>query len=340
MISEILVKPEWDQILAEIENYDCYHTYEYHAVSRQPDERPVLLVYRSRDSLIALPLLIRPVEGTPYFDATSVYGYSGPIFKSFNDSLDYTHFHNALEGYFVEKKVITVFSRLNPFIENQTSVIQGIGEIEALGDVVNIDLTKDIDLQRQLFSKTTKRYLNKVRKLCYTRKSTAEEDIITFIDLYYENMNRVHAKESYYFDKDYFFKMINSKDFTTEVIFAILKETDEIISGAMIMRTNNIIQYHISGTKNDYLHLTPIRLLLDETRISGTEDNYRYFNLGGGLGGESDSLLYFKASFSKDFKTFNIWKYIVDSEVYEKLISENEKLTDEVHFFPLYRYEG
>ncbi|MEP0133035.1 MAG: GNAT family N-acetyltransferase [Eudoraea sp.] len=340
MLFEILKKNEWVEILSEIENYDCYHTYDYHAINRKPDEKGVLLVYRSSDILIALPLLIRPIEGTSYFDATSVYGYSGPIFKSFSTAMDLSDFQQSLYNYFKDQKIISVFSRLNPFIENQISILKNIGNVEALSDVVNIDLTKDIDIQRQLFSKTTKRYLNKVRKLCYTKKSTSQEDILTFVDLYYENMNRVQAKDSYYFEKDYFFNMIDSKDFTTEVIFAIMNETDEIISAAMIMRTNDIIQYHISGTKNDYLHLTPIRLLLDETRISGTKENYKYFNLGGGLGSESDSLLYFKSSFSKDFKKFNVWKYIVDHDIYDSLTLKNNQQKIDNNFFPLYRYKG
>jgi len=66
----------------------------------------------------------------------------------------------------------------------------------------------------------------------------------------------------------------------------------------MMVKTNNIIQYHISGTKNDHLNLSPIRLLIDEMRLRGTAENYRYFNLGGGLGNNEDELFRFKSSFS------------------------------------------
>ena len=334
MISEINEKKEWNEILSQLDYYDCYHTYEYHDISKNENEQSTLLVYKSDDFLIAIPLIIRPIEDTDYFDATSVYGYSGPVLKLFGNGEDYTGFQSELNQYFKKKNIISVFSRLNPFIDNQDSILNSLGNIEELGKVVNIDLTEDLELQRQVFSKTTKRYLNKANKLCNVKRSKEEKDITTFVDLYYENMDRVNAKDSYYFEKDYFFKMINASDFETEVVFAVLKDTDEIISAAMMMKTKDIIQYHISGTKNDYLKITPIRLLLDETRIEGTKEGFKYFNLGGGLGSEEDSLFNFKASFSKDFKQFKVWKYVANQEVYDELSKDSNKDTN---FFPLYR---
>ena len=130
---------------------------------------------------------------------------------------------------------------------------------------------------------------------------------------------------------------MNSNDFDAEILFAVIEETNEIISGAIMVKTNNIIQYHISGTRNEYLHLTPIRILIDEMRIKGTEQGYTFFNLGGGLGSEEDSLFNFKASFSKDFKNFKIWKYIVNSKVYDTLVSQYTDLNSNQDFFPLYR---
>ncbi|MEM8937780.1 MAG: GNAT family N-acetyltransferase [Bacteroidota bacterium] len=338
MISEITEKEQWDKILLEIGKYDCYHTFEYHNICSEVGNTPILLEYRSKNLLIALPLILRPIEGTDYFDFTSVYGYPGPIHNGKLTEEARLTFQESLTSYFFDKKVVSVFSRLNPFIGEQESTLENLGTIEYLGDVVNIDLTKDIELQRQLFSKTTKRYLNKTRRLCYTKKSNDLDDIQVFMDLYYENMDRVNAKKLYYFDKDYFVKLANSQTFKTEIIYAVLQETDEIISAAMMFKTNDIVQYHISGTKNDYLHMTPIRLLLDETRIDGSNEGFTFFNLGGGLGSEEDSLFQFKASFSKDFKAFKVWKHIVDETVYETLVKEKEIQDTGTNFFPKYRH--
>ena len=150
-------------------------------------------------------------------------------------------------------------------------------------------------------------------------------------------MDRVNAKKMYYFDKEYFFNFLNSNSFEVELLFVKLKSNEEIISAAMMIKTKNIIQYHISGTKTEYLNLSPIRLLIDDMRIKATNNNYTYFNLGGGLGNSEDSLFYFKSSFSKDFKPFKIWKFIVNNDAYNKLVKG--KHNPNLDFFPLYRYE-
>ena len=338
----ITERKEWNEILKFFETFDCYHTYDFNYFSKQENEEPVLLYYQKEQIHIALPLLIREIPNSEYKDVTSVWGYGGPLCANLGSDFDQNLFVEELNAFFKENKIISAFARLNPFIDNQEIVLDNMGIIEEIGEVVNIDLTKDIDTQRTHYSKTTKRYINKYGKLCTVKTSKEEQDILQFIDLYYENMDRVNAKEHYYFNKEYFYNLIQSEEFETDVLFATYDETNEIISAAMMIKTNNIIQYHMSGTRNEYLKFTPIRLLIDQMRIKGTGEGYKYFNLGGGLGGRDNPLLQFKASFSKDFKKFKVWKYIVDQTIYNMLCKEKELLNkeEEIDFFPLYRYQG
>ncbi|OEK08691.1 GNAT family N-acetyltransferase [Flavivirga aquatica] len=329
-------KEDWVEALDSVKNYDFYHTYDYHNLSKEKDEKAVLLKYIEEDKIICLPIIIRKIEGTEYCDITSVYGYSGPIQKNIDPSFDNTNLLKELNAFFEEHKIVSVFSRLNPFINNQENILNNLGEVVTIGNVVNVDVTKDLDAQRTDFSKTTKRYLNKANKHLEIKISRDKKDIVEFINLYYENMDRVNAEEKYYFTEEYFHKLINSTDYETDVLFAINKETNKIISAAMMIKTNNIIQYHLSGTKSSFLNLSPIRLLIDEMRIRGTKENYTYFNLGGGLGNNNDELFRFKSSFSKDFKSFKIWRHIVNQSVYDKLVKEKTK-NQESTFFPLYR---
>ncbi len=332
-------KNEWQNLLDQVGYYDFYHTYDYHQLSKEGDEKPILIKYEEHGNIIGLPLLLRKIFDTNYYDVTSVYGYAGPVHNGINALFDNADFSNQLIAFFVENKVVSVFSRLNPFIQYQDSILEGLGDLVGLSKVVNIDLTNEIEVQRSFFSKTTKRYINKSRKLCTVRSGRSKEDISSFMQLYYENMDRVHAKKNYYFNEQYFNQFINSADFETDILFAIHNETNEIISAAMMVKTNDIIQYHISGTRNDYLYLTPIRLLIDQMRINGTSEKYKYFNLGGGLGSSEDSLFRFKSSFSKDFKDFKVWKYIVNPKVYRQLTEELSVSDDESGFFPIYRLQ-
>lgn len=342
MIKVIKEKKEWKKTL-ELMNFDFYHTYDYHILSNINDYEPVLLFYENTNIKIAIPLIIRPIKDSIFFDATSVYGYAGPIMNQSGD-FDFDDFRNSFNVFLKKRKIISVFSRLNPFIKGQDEIISGIGDIVELGNLVNIDITQSIDIQKSNFSKTTKRYLNKLQKDCSIVVSKKVDDIFKFIPIYYETMKRVSADKSFFFDEQYFINFIKSKDFQCEIVFAILNETKEIMAGALMVKTQDkIIQYHLSGTRNKFLEKTPLRLIMDHTRIIGTEQGYKYFNLGGGLGNKNDFLLQFKASFSKDYKKFKIWQYIADEKEYEKLclsVKNANSNDNQIDFFPLYRYDG
>ena len=54
-------------------------------------------------------------------------------------------------------------------------------------------------------------------------------------------------------------------------------------------------------------------------RVNATNQGFKYYNLGGGLGGKEDSLFKYKSSFSKDFRDFQIWRYEVNKKAYDEL---------------------
>ncbi|MFB9057599.1 acetyltransferase [Mariniflexile ostreae] len=333
-------KAPWDKLIQGIGSYDFYHTYDYHMLSKKPDETPVLVVYKKVGALIAIPLLLRDIPGTVYKDATSVYGYPGPITKKIEADFNNSNFIKSLKNYFIENNIISVFSRLNPFMAHQHLVLKNFGDVSLQGQVVNIDLDLKLEKQRALYASRLKTHVNKARRLCTIRKAETPAEIQAYIDIYYENMDRVQAKKDYYFSSAYFEDILKSKDFRTEVLLAIDNESGTIIAGSMFIMTHTIVQYHLSGTKEAFLHVMPTKLLIDEMRIIATQEGYKFFNLGGGLGGkDDDSLFDFKASFSKDFKPFYLWKLIVNEAVYNELVSKkNSPIASD--FFPLYRAEN
>lgn len=338
MIKIIKSKKEWDSFLDNVDYYDFYHTYDYHELSIKDGEEFVLITYTINDILIGLPFILRQISGSIYKDITSVYGYAGPVSKNVNENFDNLKFSEALKSCLKDQNIVSVFSRLNPFINFQHNVLKGIGEIKNIGNIVNIDLLKPLDIQRQNYQRRIKTQINKARRLCTVKKVTTKEGLLQFIEIYYKNMDRVQARSSYYFKPDYFFKFIESKSLQTDLLLVTLNSSKTIIAGAMFTKTNNIIQYHISGCEEKYLDIAPIKLLIDEMRIRGTQEGYRYFNLGGGYGAQNDSLLRFKMSFSKQLVGFSVWNYIVNQDVYDELI--NPKETVQLDYFPQYRSQN
>lgn len=337
MLKVITQKKEWNQVINGFDKKDFYHSYDYHQACLKEKEAAILLFYESGKTSIAFPLLIRPINGSGYFDAASVYGYAGPLISGFDSSFNFEDWKMQLLSFFSENKIVSVFSSTNPFIDHQIELLSTFGNIENLGDIVYFDLERHNSHLKQ-YSKTTKRYVKRNKSLFKIREGKSEEDAQLFLQIYYRSMDRLHADPQYYFKLPYFLELLKSESCDAYFVFAT-KDNGKEISGAFIVRTNHIIQYHLSGTLDKYRHLSPVRTIIDHTRKKGVEDHYSFFNLGGGVGSKNDSLYDFKASFSKTRIPFQVWKFIADNEVYHQLCREYPPIQDldKPNYFPKYR---
>lgn len=338
MLKVITQKNEWDQAIDGYDKKDFYHTFDYHKACLKEKEAAILLCYESGDTTIAFPLLLRPINGSSYFDAASVYGYAGPLVSGLHDGFDFEDWKLQMLSFFNENRIVSVFSSTNPFLDHQTELLSTFGDIESMGDVVYFDLARPETHLKQ-YSKTTKRYVRRNKGLFSVREGNTVDDARLFMKIYYRSMDRLHADNQYYFGLPYFLELLQNECCDAHFVFARANDSGEEISAAFIVRTNQVIQYHLSGTLDAYRHLSPIRTIIDHTRKKGIQDQFRFFNLGGGVGSKNDSLFNFKASFSKTRTPFKVWKFIANHEVYHQLCKEYPPIQDldKPNYFPKYR---
>ncbi|WP_111684101.1 peptidoglycan bridge formation glycyltransferase FemA/FemB family protein [Winogradskyella tangerina] len=343
MIEIIKDKNTWKEQVDMVPNSDFYHTYDYHQLSKNDGEDPVLIHYVDGSTSLLIPLLFRNIEDTDYKDATSVYGYAGPLVQNIGESFNFEDFRNEFNAFLHDHKIVSIFSRLHPFIPNQEIILSGLGEVSTLGRVVYIDLKDPLEIQRAKYNRRLKTYINKCRRTCTVIEGDLDQHLDDFIRLYHQNMRRVGAGDNYFFTNEYYRKVLTSSDYKSELSICIHNETQEVIAASMFMKKGNIVQYHLSGLSEDHFELNPIKLILDEMRIKSTNEGYEIFNLGGGLGSNEDSLFRFKSGFSKTFEEFKTWKYIVNEQVYRELslnrLGDDYNL-NEVSFFPAYRFQN
>lgn len=329
----------WDEIISSSLQYDFYHTRSYHKLEvRNKQDKALLFVSRKEDTYIALPLIIRSIEGTPYFDCTSVYGYCGPVSNMRHSDISEENilkFQDDLNLYFKENNIIAAFSRLHPLIASE-SIFSKFGKIRLVNKTIAIDIQSGPEAQRKHYRKSNKSELNQLRKKkgYSVREATTDKDLQTFVDIYNETMKRVNASDYYFFDLDYFKSLLNNPDYNAILFLAVKDET--ITAGAIFTITNSLMQYHLAGTAAPYISDTPMKLVLDEARLKANELNLDFLHLGGGVGGsDEDSLFRFKSGFSKNFFQFSTWQYIANEPIYKQLVEANGVL--ESDFFPLYR---
>jgi len=339
MITEVSDAQKWAQVLDSVDHYDFYHTYDYHHISKSEGERPLLLHYIERNIEIAIPLLLRQIPGTFLYDATSVYGYAGPIAKNLTFCFDNKEFKKEFKDYLVSKNIVSVFSRLNPFVPNQENILRGIGHTNIAGQIVYVDMTKDAAGQRRGYNRRLKTQLNGIKRNTFVRKAEDVEDLLEFISIYNESMNRVGATDDYYFPRSYFERLISSPSIDTTILLAVCNESGRTMAGSLFTVCDNIAQYHLGGTRNDFMTRMPSKLLIDNMRERYENGGLRYLNLGGGLGCTNDRLFSFKQSFSKSTQLFSLWRYIVDPKLYYELVGDIRTVeTSESDYFPQYRF--
>ena len=326
----------WDKLVKGSCIYDFHHTSHYHKIDNANPSK--LLVFSNEESFIALPVVMRSIPETGLFDLTSVYGYAGPVGRIKEQDKEElgAFFKSQFEAYCKENNVVSAFARLHPLI-NQKFLLEGLGEIIDLNKTVSVDLTISADEQRRAYRKSLKSELNQLRRKDFLVEETkGKNEIDRFISIYYETMDRVKATPDYYFTKQYFYDFLSTEAFHSKLLVAKFEE--EVVAGAIFTYTDKIMQYHLAGTTEAFIRDTPMKLILDEARLLGNQLGLHYLHLGGGVGGsDEDSLFRFKSGFSKSFKQFSVWKYIVDENQYNQLVEAKPTIDKSSNFFPLYR---
>lgn len=345
---------EWMAVLARAAAYDFYHLPGYHQLAEKQEEGTArLFVWSEEGAMVALPLLLRPLEGVTgingsaagQMDATSVYGYAGPVASA--DARPDTigaSFRSALRQTLEEWGVVSVFSRLHPLIPQQVDWLAGLGECKAVAKTVSLDLTSPSEEQRGYYRRNHKEGINRLRRQGVTIEYDADAvHLPEFIAIYYETMQRVGAATAYYFPPSYFASLRACLGPCFHLFFCRIG--GEIACGGLFVECHGILQFHLGATRDAFLRLAPMKLLFDDVREWATQRGLHVFHLGGGAtASPEDSLLHFKSGFSNRTHDFCVWRYTPAPEAYDRLCrakaswNEDNRLRPTTpDYFPVYR---
>lgn len=343
--------PKWDMILQNV-LHDIYHTSAYHRVSGiGSNGKNFLFACGSRGHTFCWPYTLRTLEDIPgcedtgYRDVTSIYGYSGPTVST-NASSDFIgDALKSLEEYWISQKVISAFTRFNPLISNHSvigkcqdnSLING-GGLKHVGSTISIDLSLNSNDQVKQYQKVLRQDIRKLRERGLTvihddSWKTADD----FIEFYCSTMTRRDASSEYFVDRawlDLFRDALQDRCHLFYVDFE-----GQTIASLLAIESNGLIHAHLTGINNNFLHLSPLKILLDGIRDWSTEQGHQSFHLGGGIGGKEDSLYAFKRKFSPKSSSFIIGRWIINADAYSdahrRVHGFNNNFTD--GYFPSYR---
>lgn len=328
MILTLKDNKKWNDFLFKIDskNKDIYYTPEYYSLYKSlGDGTPFCFVYEKNGDIAMYPFLLNSVNSLgfdlndEYFDIQGAYGYNGVISSCQNRDF-INGFYEKFNNYCEDKNIIAEFTRFHPIIANQNFSKDHL-MCSFNRNTVSVDLSRSyFDITNQ-FNSSCKRAIKKAIKnnltvKVYHNKYPYKE---TFIDMYYETMNRLNSKEYLFFNKNYFnnlFDLLNPVHF---VVFS----NDVPIASSICLTSENYSHYHLGASYSQYLSLRPNNILFSEMIKKANENEYDFLHLGGGNSKEiNDSLLRYKKNFSKNTSDFYIGKKIHNDTIYNKVLNQ------------------
>ncbi|MBR8834766.1 MAG: GNAT family N-acetyltransferase [Stigonema ocellatum SAG 48.90 = DSM 106950] len=345
--------PLWSETLRNL-RHDFYHLPEYAALEakRMKSVAQAILV-QDGEKVLFLPYLLRrcddvfheDLKASEIFDVLSPYGYAGFLLNQAGvENLEFIDLAMAqLTQTFKDRRICSAFLRLHPILNPRFDEVYRSQSCEIHSETIAIDLKLT---EAEIWQQTRPEYRNKINKNkragFAARIAPLNQHLHDFIDVYTETMDRVGASQSYYFSHEYFLHFVEA---LKESLHLCIVELDhQIVCAGLFTECCGIVQYHLGGTRNEFLKNSPNTLMFDHVRYWAKERGNEIFHLGGGVGGAKDSLHHFKAGFSQKRYNFPLIRLITDQEKYTYLVELRAKqLNTQVDkllgtkFFPVYR---
>ena len=297
--------------------------------------------YVSKDGCITHMFMKRPIDvsidGVEYFDLATPYGYGGPIIREVlgDQSQLVAGFKEAFQKYCIDNNIVSEFVRFSPN-ENNADEFEDFYEVIPLRHTIATYFREGENAVDTEFHKSARKVIRRALKQGVEYNIIEHPDNLdTFMDIYYDTMDRNDAQDNYYFSREYFQGLIdNFKDNLMSV--EVMYEGKCIACGLYFLYEDKM-HAHLSGTRHEYLNLSPAYILKYATALYGQEHGYSFIHYGGGTSNDPENPLYkFKSKFTKsDPLWFKIGKKIYNQEIYDMLVEKTG--TEQLSFFPQYR---
>jgi hypothetical protein len=281
-----------------------------------------------------LPLIRRAIPDSDGFDLVSPYGYPSPI-AQFEDIAQMRDAFSAVVQTLREQGFVSMFVRLHPILELPDDAFTGLGTVVEHGQTVSIDLCQNEAEQWHGIRSRYRSALNRSERLGHRAfMDDTGEHLDRFVALYLDTMRRQNAADEYFFSPGYLSGLW--QQLRGNVHLGVVEVDGIIVCAGLFGESGDIVQYHLSGTDEEALKLSPLKILINHARKWATERGASVLHLGGGLGAAQDSLMQFKAGFSDRRHLFKTWRVVLDEQRYAELSGKDPEPTG---FFPAYRRE-
>jgi hypothetical protein len=344
--------PRWPDTLRRL-GHDFYHLPEYVRLDGEWNRaRPMAFLAGSGAEELFIPYLLRRCEspgpestaGEEVYDVVSPYGYPGLLLSEAarrsprfaRDAM------RRLSETLREMGACSAFFRMHPLLSDGLSDLFPAGFFTPAGETVAMDLSLDEGGLWKGIREGHQWTIKKCKRLGFVARMVPLRPYVECVmEIYRETMDRVQAKESYYFGREYFARLA---EMPGHVHCGVVESEGRPAAACVFFECGGIVQAHLGGTRSEFLSRSPFHLLLYSAAEWARSRGNRYLHIGGGVGGSNDRLLQFKRGFSPLRFPFATLRLVTDEGKYHELTTRRTRAAavagEEVScgdFFPAYR---
>lgn len=334
---------------------DIYFSKEYCDLCALAEEGEVTeFKFDNENGEVTYLFLKRPIyvdgELSGYYDIVSPYGYGGPVIRELKEETDSGKsalvggYIKAFGKYCVDNNIVSEFVRFHPIIENALDFKDAL-DVSYNRHTVGTNVAGFDDPVAAECTKSCRKRIRQALNKGITYKVTYQpESLDCFKEIYYATMDRNEASDYYYFDDNYFDTCLHTMKDKLLTVEAIYNDPEHPEKGSQIIAMNlcfidgDYAHIHLSGTRDEFLHLSPAYILRYALIEWCKENGVKVIHHGGGRSSsEEDSLYQFKKQFGQNtLFDFYIGRKILLPEKYEELCHKMNKPV-ESDYFPAYR---
>jgi serine/alanine adding enzyme len=321
----------WDELLARLDLADAYLLSDYLASAcvLEPG-RPARFHLAGDGGDVVFAVLVRELPSGGGHDLITPYGYGGPVATGAEPPVG--RFWELYQAWCEANDVVTSFIRFHPLFANQRLASPEC-RLELLASTVGwrLDLP---DLFAGMHGTHRTACRKAVRAGVTVTATEAPAELSGFVSLYEETMRRVQAREFYLFPQPYWDALAALGE---RIVLFRAERDGEVLAAALCLATRPWLHYHLGATAERGRALGASNLLLYEAARWAQDRGYERFHLGGGAGGQEDSLHSFKHRFDPDGPLLEcaVGKIVHEPVAYRALTGRDADDLD--GFFPAYR---
>ncbi len=329
----------WTELVEKTQYRDIFYLPEYiRILAGHMDATGHLYFYGNENKYIIYPFMVRKIDRR-YRDIVSPWYYGGPLFYGDIGRDEVEQFLSEFGDFCRDEKIVSEFSRFNPYLENFRNMENQI-DLYEIGRVVWVDLTQDLDsIFMNSFSSACRRSIRKSKKVeLKIHWSNREKHLRAFHSLYVASMKAKDARGFYYFPYHFLTRLLEN---LRDSFILITAEYDhKIVGGNIYLYKYGTMYYYLGARDPRYPKANASNRIMFEGIKYGREHGLKIFDIGGGP--VDSGLLRFKKKFSNRTKTLYGHKRIHQRQTYRDLCSEAGKNPESLQyeqasFFPEYR---